>query len=365
MGQNTEAVVLQANKKTGQNFQASKELSSLEPASPKKPTKKEAEPKIDTALLNTLNKFSLNVLNHMMSDQVFAVPDNFEIYFAKLLEGENGDLKNFITTLQSGDSDRVNAQTRIQMETEIRHGFVQIKNILQIISLIYKNLLVMEGIVSKRLDESKQNSNSFEIQTCIKAFSEDLLKLNGLMSRHINAIKTNYDEIGKVFKNISAQSVYDPQYAVFNKRYFIEVLRNNLQSVKNYGYHETLMLIQVSDKSLSNIDSINDKRGILRNIAQTLFNISRRSDIVAHYDDGCFCVLMQHTNIENAKMACERIRKLIGQAKFFVSEAELKLDLQMVLAPLHANISAEELISNALDGLERSVGKNYEIIEIK
>lgn len=357
-------IVLQSDKKSLDIAIAAAE-EQIAPAKPKPAKKAEEKPKIDASLLNALNKFSTNVLSHMLSDQVFATPDNFEVYFAKLLEGEDGDLKSLITSLQSNDTQKTSAQTRIQMETEIRHGFVQIKNILQVISLVYKNLIVMEGIVKKRLDESKRNSNAFEIQDCIKAFSDDLSKLDTLMSRHINAIKANYDEVGKVFKNISAQSVYDPQYAVFNKRYFIEVLRSNLASVKKYGYSETLMFVQVDPKVLAKIDSMNDKRGILRNIAQTLFNISRRSDVVAHYDNGCFCVLMQHTDIEGAKLACDRIRKLISQAKFFVSESELKLDLQMVLAPLNAKLSAEEIISNALDGLERANGKNYEIVENK
>ena len=326
---------------------------------------KNKKPKIDTAMLNQLNKFATNVLSHMVSDQVFATPDNFEVYFAKLLEGEDSDMKNFIAGFGDDSGQKMGTQTRIQMESEIRHGFVQIKNILQIISLVYKNLLVMEGIIRKRQEESQSTSNAFEIQNCIKVFSDDLIKLDSLMSRHITAIKTNYDEIGKVFKNISAQSVYDSQYGVFNKRYFIEIMRSNLESVKKYGYSETLMLLQINPTVLAKVDSMNDKRRILRNIAQMLFNISRRSDIVAHYDGGCFCVLMQHTDIKGAQLAAERIRKLIAQAKFFVSEEELKLDLQMVIAPLNATISAEELVSNALDGLERSTGKNYEIIESK
>lgn len=339
----------------------STEVTKKSPAKDNKITK----PKIDTAMLNQLNKFATNVLSHMVSDQVFATPDNFEVYFAKLLEGEDSDMKGFISGLEDDSGQKMGAQTRIQMENEIRHGFVQIKTILQIISLIYKNLLVMEGIIKKREEESKSTSNAFEIQNCIKAFSEDLSKLDGLMGRHITAIKTNYDEIGKVFKNISAQSVYDSQYGVFNKRYFIEIMRSNLESVKKYGYSETLMLLQVNPSVLAKVDSMNDKRRILRNIAQMLFNVSRRSDIVAHYDNGCFAILMQHTDIKGAQLAAERIRKLIAGAKFFVSEEELKLDLQMVIAPLNASISAEELVSNALDGLERSTGKNYEIIESK
>ena len=198
-------IVLQSDKKSLDIAIAAAD-GQIAPAKPK-PAKTEDKPKVDASLLNALNKFSTNVLSHMLSDQVFATPDNFEVYFAKLLEGEDSELKSFITSLSSNDLKKTSAHTRIQMETEIRHGFVQIKNILQVISLVYKNLIIMEGIVKKRLDESKRNSNAFEIQDCIKAFSDDLKKLDTLMSRHINAIKANYDEVGKVFKNISAQSV--------------------------------------------------------------------------------------------------------------------------------------------------------------
>lgn len=361
-------VTLQGDKKSGFNPD-SKEVT-IAPSTASKTPKQtssnaegKATPKIDSALLNSISKFATNVLNHMLADKVIATPNNYEIYFAKLLEGEDSELKGYIASLESGN--QISTQTRVQMETEIRHGFVQIKNILQIISLIYKNLLVMEGIVKKRLEESKRDANAFEIQSCIKAFNEDLLKLNTLMSRHIEAIKTNYDEIGKIFKNISNQSVYDPQYGVFNKRYFIEVMKNNLEYVRRYGYSETLMLIQVDPKVLANVDSMNDKRGILRNIAHTLFNISRRSDVVAHYDNGCFGILMQHTDIEGAKKACDRIRRLISQAKFFISEAELKIEVQIVLSPLLASLSAEELISDALDGLEKSSGKDYYIVNFQ
>lgn len=356
------AVSLQSDRKPNFNKNA-KEITitkNTEEKSVKEQVKKSAS-QIDASLLNSIARFATNVLDHMLNDKVVATPENYEIYFAKLLEGEDSELKGYIASMES--SERISTQTRVQMETDIRHGFVQIKNILQIITVIYKNLLVMEGIVKKRLDESKNDTNAFEIQSCIKAFNDDLLKLNALIARHVEAIKTSYDEIGRVFKSISNQSVYDTQYAVFNKRYFIAIIKNNLEYVKKYGYNETLMLTQVDPKVLASIDSINDKRGILRNIAQTLFNISRRSDIVAHYENGCFGVLMQHTDIEGGKMACERIKRLLGQAKFFISESEIKLQIQIVIAPLKADLSAEELISSALDGLEKSSGKDYFIVD--
>ena len=189
------AVSLQSDRKPNFNKNA-KEITitkNTEEKSVKEQVKKPAS-QIDASLLNSIARFATNVLDHMLNDKVVATPENYEIYFAKLLEGEDSELKGYIASMES--SERISTQTRVQMETDIRHGFVQIKNILQIITVIYKNLLVMEGIVKKRLDESKNDTNAFEIQSCIKAFNDDLLKLNALIARHVEAIKTSYDEIG-------------------------------------------------------------------------------------------------------------------------------------------------------------------------
>ena len=87
-------IVLQSDKKSLDIATATAD-EQIAPVKPK-PAKTEDNPKIDTSLLNALNKFSTNVLSHMLSDQVFATPDNFEVYFAKLLEREDSELKSFI-----------------------------------------------------------------------------------------------------------------------------------------------------------------------------------------------------------------------------------------------------------------------------
>ena len=318
-------------------------------------TEKEGDSGVD------LNKFSQIVLKQLSDDNIQATPKNFDIYFWKLLETKPAAFQKRVLELVDYEKDDVVEQQAL-MEKEIKLGFGQIKNMLQIIALIYKNLVVMKGIVQKRLDEAKSNTNSLEIQNIIKIFSDELAKLNSLMERHLDVIKNSYEDVDKIFKNIEEKSIYDSKFGVYNKKYFLKSIEDELESVKRYNYNVCVMLIHVKDSVLNSIASIKDKNGILRNIAKILLKTSRRSDIVAHYGDGYFGMIMKHTDIEGAKKACERIGQMLYQTTFFIGEEELDIDIEISVIALDSGYSTEEIVSKALDGLAKS-GKRLKLYE--
>ncbi|AII15403.1 putative protein, putative diguanylate cyclase [Campylobacter iguaniorum] len=311
-----------------------------------------------------LNKFSQQVLKQLSDDNVQATPGNFDIYFGKLLETKSSTFqKRVLELLDCEKNDDIDQQAL--MEKEISLGFGQIKNMLQTITLIYKNLVVMKGIVQKRLDETRANANPLEAQTIIKFFSEELDKLNSLMAKHLEIIRNNYDDVNKIFKRVEAQSIYDSKFGVYNKKYFLKTVEEELINVKRYNYNVSVMLIHIKDRVLDLIPSVKDKNGILRNIAKILLKTSRRSDVVAHYGEGCFGMVMKHTDITGAKKACERIGQMLYQTTFFIGEEELDMDMEISVIALNPEYSSEEIISKALDGLPNS-GKRtklYEVIE--
>ncbi|CUU78369.1 diguanylate cyclase [Campylobacter hyointestinalis subsp. hyointestinalis] len=318
-------------------------------------TEKEGDSGVD------LNKFSQIVLKQLSDDNIQATPKNFDIYFWKLLETKPAAFQKRVLELVDYEKDDVVEQQAL-MEKEIKLGFGQIKNMLQIIALIYKNLVVMKGIVQKRLDEAKSDINSLEIQNIIKIFGDELAKLNSLMERHLDVIKNSYEDVDKIFKNIEEKSIYDSKFGVYNKKYFLKSIEDELESVKRYNYNVCVMLINVKDSVLNSITSIKDKNGILRNIAKILLKTSRRSDIVAHYGDGYFGMIMKHTDIEGAKKACERIGQMLYQTMFFIGEEELDIDIEISVIALDSGYSTEEIVSKALDGLAKS-GKRLKLYE--
>ena len=86
-------------------------------------------------------------------------------------------------------------------------------------------------------------------------------------------------------------------------------------------------------------------------MSQLLLRTSRRSDIVAHYGDGCFAMVMKYTDENGAKQACKRILNMLTCMPWKIDGEENNLDVQIVSSMISKDKSMEELLSGALDAL--------------
>ena len=302
-------------------------------------------------------KFSENVLHELSDDNVPSTPNNYSIYFEKMLDGQPDEFRKEIGDMIVINSEiSVPSGSNISIEKEIKQGFIQIKSMLQAVVLIYKNLGIMQNIVKKRVDSLGSNINLLTVQNVFNEFLGDLEKLNSLMNKHIEVIKASYEDISRVFKLIEEQSIYDNKYDLFNKKYILNALENELSCVKRYGYRSTFMLVRAKENLLESLN-IKDRNIVLRNISKFLLKTSRRSDILAHYGEGTFAMLMRHTDMAGAKKACDRIADMFYSATFVIGDGELDMNMEICVADLEETKSIEGMISAMLDLLPQS-GKN-------
>jgi diguanylate cyclase (GGDEF)-like protein len=91
-----------------------------------------------------------------------------------------------------------------------------------------------------------------------------------------------------------------------------------------------------------------------RTIARLLLKTSRRSDIVAHYGNGMFSMLLKHTDIEHAKKASERLCELVSNSNFFLGEKEIQLQISIGITDVDATHSVEETVVAAMNGIEKA-----------
>lgn len=309
-----------------------------------------------------LEKFSQYVLKQLIDENVPPTPNNFQIYFEKLLETRPLSFRKRINELLEAENAN-DDEHRSKIEKEIKEGFGQIKTMLQSIATIYKNLSVMKSFIKKRVDELGISANQLAVQNVITAFEGDLNKLSTLMERQLGGLKDNYERAGTTLKSIEQEAIFDTRYNIYNKRYLLKSLESEREGILKYNYASTLMLLKVKDTVLSRIPNSKDRAILLRNIAKLLLKTSRRSDIVAHYGEGVFAMVMKHTNLESAKKACERIAELIYATSFFIGEMELDIDIELSIINLKSDHSIEEALGGALDALPLS-GKDEEIYSI-
>ena len=319
------------------------------------------------AIENELNiyGFSEAIIKELSEENIPSIPKNYTAFFEKMLEKQPDDFKKKVGEIIKIEEEisKLEDDRKINIEREVKNSFMQIKSMLQAVALIYKNLSVLKAVVKKRLDSLDPNGNLLANQSVFNAFSDDLAKLNTLMDKHIEVIKTSYDEVGKVFKIVEEQSVYDPKFDIYNRKFFLKTLDMEVGNIQKYGYKSSLMLIKPKETSLQDIGS-KGKHAVLKNISRMLLRTSRRSDILAHYGDGCFAMLMRHTDIVGAQKACERITEMFYGTSFMLNDEKIDFDMEVVACALGGQKTVEELLSSALDALKDTGkdGKRYLIL---
>jgi len=315
------------------------------------------EPIVPQASNAELEKFSAQVLKVLGDENIPPTPSNFQIYFDKLLESKPAPFKkriNEFLELESTNNDEGHAR----MEREVKESFAQIKNIMQVVSTVYRNLNVMHDIVKKRTTQLDTNPTALTIQNIIASFTADLNRMLELTTKQIDLLKSYYQKTTTLLQEVDNQSIFDIKYGVYNRRYLFKSLEDELKLIKNYAHPTSLVLARIKEVVLEPITTKKDKDTIIRNIAKLLLKTSRRSDIVAHFGDGVFAMILKHTDLTGAKKACDRISDLVYQTSFFVGTNEIEMDIELSITALDIEHSAEEFLATTLEGLPHT-GKRF------
>ncbi len=300
-----------------------------------------------------LEKFSLFVLKVLVDDNIPPTPNNFQIYFEKLLDNKPLSFKKRINDLL--ETENLNEdEHRAKIELEVKEGFGEIKSIMKVVSIVYKNINVLKEIIKKRSSELEVSSSQLSVTNITSALNEDLKRLSSLMGKQMDILKNHYEKTGIILKNIESKAVFDSRFGVYNRRYLLKSIQSECKSIEQFNYKSTLVLVKIKDTILSKITNIKDRMILTRNIAKLLLKTSRRSDIVAHYGDGIFGMLMKHTDTNNAKRACERINELIYATSFFIGDMEMETDIELAIVPIAPEYTTELLVSMALDSLPKT-----------
>ncbi len=124
-------------------------------------------------------------------------------------------------------------------------------------------------------------------------------------------------------KNIAKlyrMATIDTKTQLYNYRYFNSVLKHELAVTERYNRTISLLIFDIDD-----FKKVNDKHGYLRGdevlqmVATIIKSNARETDIAARFGGEEFVVLMPETDIENARIMAERIRKYIEGDKFLAS----------------------------------------------
>jgi len=167
-------------------------------------------------------------------------------------------------------------------------------------------------------------------------------------------MKTIYDDTAKIVRSVENETIFDNQFGVYNKRYLLTKIEQEIGLIKEFNHKSSLIMIELSRELKKSVH--NDKAVILmtRTIARLLLKTSRRSDIVSHYGNGVFAMLLKHTDIESAKKASERLSDLVSNSNFFLADREIQLKISIGVTDIDSKHSVEEIVVSAMDGIQKA-----------
>lgn len=308
--------------------------------------------------------YSKEVLNSLINDNLPPTPNNFSLYFDRLLEDKSENLRKQIASLLELEESN-DAESTIQLEHSLKQGFSSIKNILNTTANLYKNMNLMTKILEKRQKELEENDDLQSTKSVTAALSGDIGKLNAIVKKQSSQMKVMYDETAAIVKNVENETIFDNKYGVYNKRYLMSKIEQEIGLIKQFKHQSSLIMIELSRELRLSI--ANEKALVLmtRTIARLLLKTSRRSDVVAHYGKGIFSMLLKHTNIESAKKASERLCDLVSNSNFFLADREVQLKISIGITNVDINYSVDEIVVGAINAIEKTYSqKDDYVVEI-
>jgi diguanylate cyclase (GGDEF)-like protein len=297
--------------------------------------------------------YAKEVLNALISDNLPPTPNNFSLYFDRLLEDKSENLRKQIVSMLELEENNDDENT-ILLEQSLKQGFASIKNVLGITANLYKNMALMTKILERRKKELHENPIIQAALGVISTLEGDVSKLNTILLKQSSQMKLLYEETAAIIKNVENETIFDNQFGVYNKRNLLLKIEQEMGLIKEFKHKSSLIMIELSRDLVKSVQ--NEKAIILmtRTIARLLLKTSRRSDTVAHYGNGVFAMLLKHTDIESAKKASERLCDLVSNSNFFMGDREIQLKISIGVTNVDAEYSVEEIVVSAMNAIEKA-----------
>ncbi len=300
-----------------------------------------------------LEIYAKEVLSNLIKDGLPPTPNNFSLYFDRLLDEKSQNARKQIASVLELEEDN-DAENSIMLEQSLKQGFSSIKNILNVTANLYKNMSLMGKILEKRKQELEANNTSQEARSIAASLGSDISKLGDILQKQSGSIKTMYDDTAKIIKSVENETIFDNQFGVYNKRYLMTKVGQEIELIRKFKHKSSLIMIELARDLKSSVSNEKAIMLMTKTVARLLLKTSRRSDIVAHYGNGVFMMLLKHTDIESAKKASERLCELVTNSTFFLADREIVLKISIGITDITENHSVEEIIVSTMDGMEKA-----------
>jgi diguanylate cyclase (GGDEF)-like protein/PAS domain S-box-containing protein len=152
-----------------------------------------------------------------------------------------------------------------------------------------------------------------------------------------------------LYAEVQRLSMTDPLTELFNRRGLFVVGSREIEHARRFKRPVSALLLDID-----HFKPINDTYGhsvgdqVLKELARTLRDLLRRSDVLARYGGEEFAILLPEIHLQNAKDLAERIRETIEKTPFETSVGQISITVSLGAAEtLHCGLDLVGLLECA------------------
>ncbi len=164
-----------------------------------------------------------------------------------------------------------------------------------------------------------------EVKSLIRAFNRLVLRLRDRSQDSESsqlALKVQNKSFQQKFQAVSELSVTDPLTQLHNRRFFEEYLEREINRLGRDSDGLCLLVIDIDDFKVLN-DSYGHAAGdeFLKQIARTMKESVRETDLIARFGGEEFVVVLNGTDIRGATLLAEKLRTNVAESSFIVDDS--------------------------------------------
>ncbi|NPA11850.1 MAG: diguanylate cyclase [Epsilonproteobacteria bacterium] len=310
-----------------------------------------------------LEKFAKKVLDKLIEEGTPPIPYYYKIYFLNMLDEEPIDFRKQVYELISIEENSEDEKD-LELEKKLKLSFKYSKEILQRTALLYKTSTSIRELIKKHLQEIVNGASPKTIEKILNHLEAKIETISVKMENELKAIKNLYSKNVEVIKEIESNSMFDQKYGVYNKNYFLKLVKKEIDLIDRFSHVSSIITIKIKDSVLANFS---EKSKILanRSVAKIILKTSRRTDIVAHLGDGVFAMLLKHTDRIGASKTIERLADMISMSAVFLEGEEVELAIVGGVAEIKEKKDVNEYLNNVLKAMKEAEQENtlYKVYE--
>lgn len=169
-----------------------------------------------------------------------------------------------------------------------------------------------------RVNTAPLSDNSTSAHGVFVSFDDvtQLEERNAELTEMLKRLRDSRDQVHRQNQELQVLATRDPLTHALNRRCFFDQLKNLWSASVRYDYALSCIMLDVD-----HFKRVNDTHGhavgdtVLRGLSGILTKTLRGADIVCRYGGEEFCILLPHTEMQEARRAAEKIREAVESAQ--------------------------------------------------